>query len=138
MFIKVCVVFVFGLQTLWLIDFSKIYWIKGQEPKDKGHINVVIWGKSISMYKKCQLFYQTDSRILLRNYLWNAFRRSGRTMRDHPWREEHMWCQRMCQSSIMSQKYISFSKASDNTEVMGLVTYYTILVSIYYICHNWS
>ena len=35
-FIKDCVAFIFGLQTFWLIGFSKIYQLKGLEPKDKG------------------------------------------------------------------------------------------------------
>ena len=39
MFIKVHVAFVFGLQPLMLIDFSKIYQLKGLEPKNKGHTN---------------------------------------------------------------------------------------------------
>ena len=30
--------FVFGLQTYHLIDFSKIYQLKGQEPQNKGEI----------------------------------------------------------------------------------------------------
>ena len=38
-FIKVLVAFVFGLQTLLLIDFTKIYWIKDLETKNKGHTN---------------------------------------------------------------------------------------------------
>ena len=38
-FIKVCVAFDFGLQTLWLIDFSKIYRLKGLEPKNKSYTN---------------------------------------------------------------------------------------------------
>ena len=39
MFIKVPVTFVLGLQTLKLIDYSKIYQLKGMEPKNKGHTN---------------------------------------------------------------------------------------------------
>ena len=39
MFIKVCVFFIFGLQTLSLIDLSKIYELKSLEPKNKGHMN---------------------------------------------------------------------------------------------------
>ena len=39
MFIKVCVAFVFGLQTLKLIDFTEIYLLKGMKPKNKGHTN---------------------------------------------------------------------------------------------------
>ena len=38
-FIKVRVAFVFGLQTLSLIDFSKIYQLNGLEPKNKGRTN---------------------------------------------------------------------------------------------------
>ena len=38
-FIKVCVAFVFGLQTLHLIDFSKIFLLKDLKPKNKGHTN---------------------------------------------------------------------------------------------------
>ena len=38
-FIKVCVAFVFGLQTLWLIDFTKSYLLNGLKPKNKGHTN---------------------------------------------------------------------------------------------------
>ena len=38
-FIKVCVAFVLGLQTLYLRDFSKIYQLKGLKPKNKGHAN---------------------------------------------------------------------------------------------------
>ena len=41
--------------------------------------------------------------------------------------EKHMWCQRMCQSAIMSQKYISFSKASHRQDGSG---YTTISVTI--------
>ena len=32
-------VFIFGLQTLKLIDFCKIYQLKGLKPKNKGHTN---------------------------------------------------------------------------------------------------
>ena len=39
MFINVCVVFVFGLQTLKLKDFAKIYQLKGLKLKSKGHAN---------------------------------------------------------------------------------------------------
>ena len=34
-FIKVCVAFDFGLQTLKLLEFSKIYQLKGLKPKYK-------------------------------------------------------------------------------------------------------
>ena len=32
-------VFVFGLQTLWLLDFTKIYQLKGLKPKNNGQTN---------------------------------------------------------------------------------------------------
>ena len=35
-FIRFHLAFVFGLQTYYLIDFSKIHWLKGLEPKNKG------------------------------------------------------------------------------------------------------
>ena len=38
-FIKVCMLFVLGLQTLLLRDFTTIYWLKGLKPKNKGHTN---------------------------------------------------------------------------------------------------
>ena len=45
-FIKVRVVFVFGLQTHWLMDLSKIFQLKGLKPKDKSQTN---------FYKCCDL-----------------------------------------------------------------------------------
>ena len=38
-FIKVCMSSVFRLQTLWLIDLPKIYWLKGLESKNKSQMN---------------------------------------------------------------------------------------------------
>ena len=38
-FIKVCVGFVFWLQILYLIYFSKIYQLKGLKPKNNGQTN---------------------------------------------------------------------------------------------------
>ena len=38
-FIKLRVVFVLGLRTLWLKDFTKFYQLKGLKPKNKGHMN---------------------------------------------------------------------------------------------------
>ena len=38
-FIKVCVAIVFGLQTLQLIHFTKIYQLKCVTPQNKGHMN---------------------------------------------------------------------------------------------------
>ena len=35
-FLRFHLAFVFGLQTYYLIDFSKIYGLKGLEPKNKG------------------------------------------------------------------------------------------------------
>ena len=35
-FLRFCLAFVFGLQTYYLIDFSKSYQLKGLEPKNKG------------------------------------------------------------------------------------------------------
>ena len=43
-FVKVHVAFVFGLQTLWLIDFSKIYWLKCAQPKNKDNRYKFLWG----------------------------------------------------------------------------------------------
>ena len=39
MFIKFCVAFVFGFQSLQSIDFSKTYQLKGLEPKIQSHTN---------------------------------------------------------------------------------------------------
>ena len=36
-FIKVCVAFAFGLQTLLLKDFIKLFQLKCLKPKNKGH-----------------------------------------------------------------------------------------------------
>ena len=38
-FINVCVAFVFGLLTLSLVDFTKIFQFKGFKPKNKGQTN---------------------------------------------------------------------------------------------------
>ena len=38
-FLKVCLAFVYGLQTLEMNEFSKIYQLKGLKPKNKGHTN---------------------------------------------------------------------------------------------------
>ena len=38
-FVKVPAAFVFSLQTLLLIDFTKINQLMGLEPKNKGHMN---------------------------------------------------------------------------------------------------
>ena len=57
-FIKVCVTFVFGLQTLYLINFTKIYQLKGLKPKTKGYTN---------FYECCDLtekvYLQYSSRV---------------------------------------------------------------------------
>ena len=38
-FLKVCLAFVYELQTLEVNDFSKIYQLKGLKLKNKGHTN---------------------------------------------------------------------------------------------------
>ena len=57
-FINVRVAFVFGLQTLKPIDFSKIYQLKGLKPKNKGHMN---------FYECCDL---TKKVYLVCVYIW--------------------------------------------------------------------
>ena len=39
LFIKVRVAFIFGLQTIWLIDFTKFYELKGKKSQNNGHTN---------------------------------------------------------------------------------------------------
>ena len=64
-FINVQVSFLFGLQTLQLIDFSKIFQLKGLKPKNKRHTNFYEccdftkkYGISnANIYKKMQEFY---------------------------------------------------------------------------------
>ena len=51
-------VFVFGLQTLGLKDFSKIYQSKCLEPKNKGQINVY---ECCDLMKKVYLMYISSS-----------------------------------------------------------------------------
>ena len=50
--------FVFGLQTLQLINFSKIYQLKGMMPKNKGHTN---------FYECCEL---TEKVYLASTHTW--------------------------------------------------------------------
>ena len=38
-FISVCLAYVFGLQALSSMDFSKFYQLKGLQPKNKAHLN---------------------------------------------------------------------------------------------------
>lgn len=60
--------------------------------------------------------------MILRKYLGNApatFLSRASLRKDRrgpPLETKHMWCQRMCQSAIMSQKYISFSKEASLEE----------------------
>ena len=61
MFIKVWVAFVFRLQTLWAIDFTKILQWKGLKPKSKGHTNFY---ESCDLTKKVNLLYIKDKRVL--------------------------------------------------------------------------
>ena len=60
-FINVQVSFLFGLQTLQLIDFSKIFQLKGLKPQNKGHTNFYeccdFTKKYANIYKKMQEFY---------------------------------------------------------------------------------
>ena len=53
-FIKVRVTFVFRLQTLWMIDFSKIYGLKHLKPINKGNTNFY---ECCDLTKKVYLIY---------------------------------------------------------------------------------
>ena len=53
-FIKVCAFFVFELQTLESIDFSKIYELKGPKPRNKGQSNFY---ECCDLTKKVYLMY---------------------------------------------------------------------------------
>ena len=53
-FIKVRMAFVFGFQTLWLKDFSNIYWLKGLKPKNNSHTNFY---ECCDLMKKVYLMY---------------------------------------------------------------------------------
>ena len=53
-FLKVRVAFVFGLHTLQLKDFSKIYQLKGLKPKNKDHVNFY---ECCDLTKKVYLIY---------------------------------------------------------------------------------
>ena len=55
-FLRFRLAFVFGLQTYYLIDFSKIYQLKGLEPKNKGHTNCY---ERYDLTKKCGMGYHT-------------------------------------------------------------------------------
>ena len=55
-FLRFCLAFVFGFQTYYLIDFSKIYRLKGLEPKNKGHTNCY---ECCDLTKKCGMGYHT-------------------------------------------------------------------------------
>ena len=57
LFIKVRMAFVFGLQSLKSIDFTKIFQLQGLKPKKKGHIN---------FYECCDL----TKKVYLRDLLW--------------------------------------------------------------------
>ena len=60
--------FIFGLQTLQLIDLSKIYQLKGLEPKNKGHTNFY---ECFDLTKKVYLMLHTTTYIL---YLFSKTR----------------------------------------------------------------
>ena len=53
-FTKVCLAFVFGVQTLWLKDFSNIYRLKGLKPKNNSHTNFY---ECCDLMKKVYLIY---------------------------------------------------------------------------------
>ena len=60
--------FIFWLQSLWLIDFNEIYWLKGLEPKTKTtrtFLNVVIWRKGISMVQYSLMYNVATYTILI-------------------------------------------------------------------------
>ena len=54
MFIKVRVAFAFGLQTLYLIHFTKIYQLMGRLKATQTFMNVVIDEKVYLTYIACQ------------------------------------------------------------------------------------
>ena len=49
-FLRFRLAFVFGLQTYYLIDFSKNYQLKSLEPKNKDHMNFY---EHCDLMKKC-------------------------------------------------------------------------------------
>ena len=59
-FIKVCMVLVFGLQTLWLLDFTKTYQLKGLKPKNNGCTN---------FYECCDL----TEKVYLTSLYWDLY-----------------------------------------------------------------
>ena len=89
MFIKVHVAFVFVLQTLLLMDFSKIYQLKVLEPKNatRSFMNVVTWQKSISsityLYGKYQILCADSSCLKIESILFISI--CVRTMEDKNW-----------------------------------------------------
>ena len=58
-FINVSVAFIFGFQTLLLIDLTKIYQLKGLESKNKGHAN---------FYECCDLTKKVYLTSILQQY----------------------------------------------------------------------
>ena len=50
--------FVFGPQTLKLIDFSKIYQLKGLQPKNKGHTNLFWFEEKVNLESKSNNWQQ--------------------------------------------------------------------------------
>ena len=62
-FIRFSLAFVFGLQTLWLLNFTKIYRIKGLKPRNKtkqNHMNNLIWQKICLVYLDGSHLYQSS------------------------------------------------------------------------------
>ena len=82
--------FVFGLQTLQLKDFSKIYQLRGLKPKYKGHPNFY---QCCDFMKRVYLLYVCESRGLIKprdmveyiGYTLNAFQHcSMKVMKESP------------------------------------------------------
>ena len=61
-FIKVRVSFVFGLHTIKLIDFTRVFQLKGLKPKNKSHTNFY---ERCDLTEKVHLVYSPPSTNLL-------------------------------------------------------------------------
>ena len=73
-FLRFHLAFVFGLQTYFLIDFSKIYQLKGLQLKNKGHTNFY---ECCDLTEKVYLIYMyliiivVESKVLLCRCIFN-------------------------------------------------------------------
>ena len=82
--LKVHVAFVFGLQTLYLKDFSKIFQLKGLKPKNKGHT---------SFYECCDLTEKSISNIhtyYLKRLLQYVCTRTKKRIQTNQWVRSHI------------------------------------------------